>query len=118
MAQNGHSQDIVSVDSHDDTSDNKPVPQWEPFSVIINTLINLTEHGYTKEPVEVSKSLLENVISELDNLQSMFTELEACDDSLMEDYSEKIISLKPNFIPTLNSFMTTVYKCKFEVFCR
>ena len=107
------------VDDKIDEADHQPIPEWEPFSVAMNTLVKLTEHGYNKEPVEVSKSLLEKVIGELDNLKSMFVELECSKKSLMEEYCEKIISHDPNFVTTLNSFMTTVYKCKLKfVFVR
>ena len=113
-----------TIDKTDDKSDdktdkanNKTIPEWEPFSVAMNTLVELTEHGYSKEPIEASKSLLEKVIDELDNLESMFVELERSEKSLMEEYCEKIISHDPNFVATLNSFMATVYKCKLMYEC-
>ena len=102
------------ADDKIDEADHQPIPEWKPFSVTMNTLVKLTEHGYDKEPAEVSKSLLEKVIGELDNLKSMFIELECSKKSLMEEYCEKIISHDPNFVTTLNSFMTTVYKCKLK----
>ena len=105
---------VDKIDDKIDEADHQPIPEWEPFSVVMNTLVKLTEHGYNKEPVEVSKSLLEKVIGELDNLKSMFVELECSKKSLMEEYCEKIISHDPNFVTTLNSFMMTVYKCKLK----
>ena len=105
------------LDDKTDEANNKTIPEWEPFSVAMYTLVELTEHGYSKEPIEASKSLLEKVIDELDNLESMFVELERSRKSLMEEYCEKIISHDPNFVATLNSFMTTVYKCKLMYEC-
>ena len=118
MAQNNPSQDTENLDDKvddkatNDIADAKTVPKWELFSVVIDTLIKLTEHGYNKEPTEASRILLEKIISELDDLKSLFIVLEYCNKSLPEEYSEKIISHQPNFIAVLNSFMTTVYKCK------
>ena len=100
------------ADDKTDEANNNTIPEWESFSVAMNTLIKLTEHGYNKEPIEASKSLLEKVIDELDNLESLFVELERSKKSLMEEYCEKIISHDQNFVATLNSFMATVYKCK------
>ena len=103
----------------DDIADANTAPEWEPFLVVVDKLIKLTEDGYKKEPIEASKILLEKIISELENLKSMFVELEHCSKSLPEEYSKKLISHKPDFIAVLNSFMTTVYKCKSQlnVFC-
>ena len=43
----------------DDITDSKTVPEWEQFLVVVDKLIKFTKDGYKKEPIEVSKILLE-----------------------------------------------------------